>query len=249
MRIKILKGAFVCALLLFFISVQAQTFGELYYEQLSYGPPQRLRIHLKLVRLCSLDSSGISFQRTIYIIDRQNNQTISADLSLDSSRQMRRTNDPCIVSPSGDCYTIFYLHTDITNSFTGIFGFVTYLGCCRSFQNLSYEDNTEEFTNIAYSIKIPAPSQKINNSNAYFTTDTILHSCLNKPFIYNQRAVDADGDSLVYSFVKAIQYRVKKQNGEIIERIPIQPYPSYFYNAPFDTFPPLGSQIKIDSKT
>ena len=123
---------------------------------------------------------------------------------------MRRTNDPCIVSPSGDCYTIFYLHTDITNSFTGIFGFVTYLGCCRSFQNLSIEDNTEEFTNIAYSIKIPAPSQNINNSNAYFTTDTILHSCLNKSFIYNQQAVDADGDSLVYSFVKAIQYKVSK---------------------------------------
>lgn len=231
-------------------SSQAQTFGELYYEKLSGPPfgPQYLRIHLKLARLCSLDSAGMSFARMAYVIDRQSNKTIGANLILDSSRQMRKTNDPCIVVPSGDCYTIFYLHADIENTFTGVFGFVTYFGCCRSFQNLSYLDNTEEFNNIAYSVKIPALSQNIINSNAYFTTDTILHSCINKPFIYNQQAIDPDGDSLVYSFVKAIRYRVFKKNGDITP-IPEPPYTSYLYKSPFDTFPPLGSQVKINSKT
>ncbi len=161
---------------------------------------------------------------------------------------MRKTNDPCIAAPSGDCYTIFYLHADVKNSFTGVFGFVTYLGCCRSFQNLFIKDNSEEFDNIAYSIKIPGPSQNIINSNAYFTTDTILHACVDKPFVYRQQAIDPDGDSIVYSLVKAIQYRVSKKNGDITP-IPTAPYPSYFYNSPFDTFPPLGSNVKIDAKT
>jgi gliding motility-associated-like protein len=241
-----LKSIFFSCFFFSFISAQAQTFGELYYEKLP--GLQDLRIHLKLARLCSLDSSGISFTRTVYLIDRQANKTIGAGLILDSSKQMRRTNDPCIVSPSGDCYTIFYLHTDIKNSFTGVFGFVTYLGCCRSFQNLSYLDNLEEFDNIAYSVKVPAPSQNIINSNAYFTTDTILHSCINKPFTYNQQAIDPDGDSLVYSLVKAIRYRVSKKNG-VVTPIPEPPYTSYLYKSPFDTFPPLGSQVKINSKT
>ena len=52
-----------------------------------------------------------------------------------------------------------------------------------------------------YSINIPPSSvsgQNIINTSPYFVNYPPVYICVNKPIVYDNSAIDADGDSLVY---------------------------------------------------
>ena len=81
---------------------------------------------------------------------------------------------------------------------------IYYQRCCRNYtiQNLTYD--SRGFGSMdwgaTYTINIP-PSvndQQIPNSSPVFLNYPPIYICVNKPITYDNRAIDADGDSLVY---------------------------------------------------
>lgn len=99
-----------------------------------------------------------------------------------------RYRDTLILPPNDLGYTIYYQR------------------CCRNntIQNLTYNSrgNAAMDWGATYSINIPpssAQGQNIVNSSPVFKNYPPVYICVNKPINYDNSAVDADGDSLVYS--------------------------------------------------
>lgn len=87
------------------------------------------------------------------------------------------------------------------------FGYtIYYQRCCRNntIQNLTYDSrgNGAMDWGATYTINIPpsdANAQHISNTSPYFLNYPPVYICVNKPISYDNSAIDADGDSLVYS--------------------------------------------------
>lgn len=99
-----------------------------------------------------------------------------------------RYRDTLVLPPNDLGYTIYYQR------------------CCRNntIQNLTYNSrgNGAMDWGATYSINIPPSStqgQNIINSSPVFKNYPPIYICVNKPINYDNSAIDADGDSLVYS--------------------------------------------------
>jgi gliding motility-associated-like protein len=81
---------------------------------------------------------------------------------------------------------------------------IYYQRCCRNntIQNLTYDSrgNGAMDWGATYTVNIPPAvnNQHINNNSPYFVNYPPVYICVNKPIIYDNRAIDTDGDSLVY---------------------------------------------------
>jgi gliding motility-associated-like protein len=94
--------------------------------------------------------------------------------------------DTLILPPNDLGYTIYYQR------------------CCRNntIQNLTYDSRGGGAMDwgATYTINIP-PSvndQHVQNASPVFTNYPPVYICINKPIVYDNSAIDADGDSLVY---------------------------------------------------
>lgn len=82
---------------------------------------------------------------------------------------------------------------------------IYYQRCCRNntILNLTYDSrgNGAMDWGATYTINIPPSvnNQHINNTSPYFVNYPPVYICVNKPIVYDNRAIDTDGDSLVYS--------------------------------------------------
>lgn len=82
---------------------------------------------------------------------------------------------------------------------------IYYQRCCRNntILNLTYDSRGYGAMDwgATYTINIPPSvnNQQINNTTPYFVNYPPVYICVNKPILYDNRAIDADGDSLVYS--------------------------------------------------
>lgn len=95
--------------------------------------------------------------------------------------------DTLILPPSDLGYTIYYQR------------------CCRNntILNLTFDSrgNGAMDWGATYTINIPPSvnNQEVQNSSPYFVNYPPVYICVNKPITYDNRAIDTDGDSLVYS--------------------------------------------------
>ncbi len=96
--------------------------------------------------------------------------------------------DTLILAPNDLGYTVYYQR------------------CCRNntIKNLTYDSRGNGVMDwgATYSINIPPPTftgQTIPNSTPVFTNYPPVYICVGKPIVYDNSAIDADGDSLVYS--------------------------------------------------
>jgi len=81
---------------------------------------------------------------------------------------------------------------------------IYYQRCCRNntIQNLTYDSRGYGAMDwgATYTVNIPPAinNQHIPNNSPYFVNYPPVYICVNKPIIYDNRAIDIDGDSLVY---------------------------------------------------
>lgn len=121
---------------------------------------------------------------------------------------------------------------------------VTYQRCCRnsSIVNISNPGNV----GVTYSCFIPG---NINNNSAVFKNLPPDEIALNYPFVFDNSATDADGDSLSYELCSALD----DADGNNAKPFPPAPPPfdSAVYNAPYSSGNPIHCSVplKIDPLT
>ena len=103
-----------------------------------------------------------------------------------------------------------------------------------------------------YSINIPPANtagQQIVNSTPVFTNYPPLYICVNKPIVYDNSAVDAEGDSLVYSLCTPLSGAFPADPlNYYTEETP--PFEEVVWSTPYNINNMLGGvPLKINSKT
>lgn len=248
--------AFLLGLLLSFAAVHARhiTGGEMTYEYVSSsGNNITYRITLKLYRDCY--STGAQLDQVANISFFAKNGSGSSNFVTTRNVPLSdRTNlnlvdaGRCIDNPPVVCYElgiyIFTIELPVTEH-----GYVvSYQRCCR-IENMT---NVSGSGNVGgtYTADIPGrsvdPTAPRNNSAKFATKDTVV-VCEDNFFMYDFSATDIDGDSLSYSFCQAYS------GGSIRDPQPFDasppPYASVPYTFTFNAGFPLGSEVRINSRT
>ena len=149
-----------------------------------------------------------------------------------------RYKDTLILPPNDLGYTIYYQR------------------CCRNntIQNITYNSRGGGAMDwgATYSINIPPANtagQQIVNSTPVFTNYPPLYICVNKPIVYDNSAVDAEGDSLVYSLCTPLSGAFPADPlNYYTEETP--PFEEVVWSTPYNINNMLGGvPLKINSKT
>ena len=116
---------------------------------------------------------------------------------------------------------------------------ITFVRCCRNMQDNLINDNGKPFQGQTYYSFIPNPA--LRNSSPRFSGIPSPYMCAKDTTTFLNRAVDPDGDSLVYKFVLPWQGGEPSQGGAMPDpptqlRLPIEPVQyinGYSYINPF----------------
>ncbi|MEN9569504.1 MAG: hypothetical protein RL172_735 [Bacteroidota bacterium] len=161
-------------------------------------------------------------------------------------------DEPCITGDQRGCYyTIVVYQLDNYELPPNADGYtITYQRCCR-IANMDNLINSAEVGNT-YTIKIPGTSSPIpdanKNSSPDFSVNDTAVICGGSFFSVSLAATDVDGDSLSYSLCSAYQ------GGSVNTPTPNPAgspgsYTEVSYSIPYSGSSPMGSQVKINSKT
>jgi len=195
--------------------------GDMYYECLGNN---NYRITLKIYRDCySFGPTVAGFDAPAYIgiYDGSGNllEVEETYLTFGPTGIPPDTRDPCLQAPSTVCVE------------EGVYEFIKYLPprsggydivyvrCCRNatIQNIV----SPNATGATYITHIPDPGIASCNSSPRFAAFPPIVICANAPITFDHRAIDPDGDSLVYSLCTPY-------NGS--DSTNPQPYPEPFLN-------------------
>ncbi|HUZ58391.1 MAG TPA: PKD domain-containing protein [Hanamia sp.] len=151
---------------------------------------------------------------------------------------------PCISNAPNLSYHvgIFLLTVQLPDDSSGYTA--SFQTCCRvdNISNVMNVNGVE--TGSTFSCSIPPAIYKDNSPEFTTSIDVI---CGGKPFSLKFNATDADGDSLVYSFVEA--YDGGAQRDASNANPPPPPYNSVIYDNGYTAAAPLGLQATIDPHT
>ncbi|MEP6675308.1 MAG: PKD domain-containing protein [Ferruginibacter sp.] len=182
-------------------------------------------------------------------------QYANVNVALTKQTQLIKTYaSPCITGdPStltGAYYSVFTYELNNYELPVSPDGYtVSYQKCCRlnGMDNLS---NSGAVGNT-WSIQIPGSVNPIangdHNSSPIFPVDDTLLVCANNFFTYSFAGTDLDGDSLSYSFCYA--YPGGDQVNVNPDPATPPPYASVPYLAPYTGTQPLGTAVRINSRT
>jgi PKD repeat protein len=245
-------------LLLFICSFQAAARhvagGELFYEYMgsvSASGTSTYRITLRLFRDCLSNGPLLEAETVMVgIYSNTNNQLVnSVVLPLVTGISQISLNTaafPCLNGNVNVCYqTAMYSATiSIPDNVAGYT--LSRLGCCRinNISNLSIPTNvgSNYMTNIPGTSTLPVGH---NSSPQFNVKDTAL-VCAFKKFKLDFGALDADGDSLSYSFCSAYS---APNGGNNIQPTSILNQAVLPYTSPFSGEFPLGPGVTINSVT
>lgn len=105
-------------------------------------------------------------------------------------------NDPCVTPPTNFCYEVT-TYIDTINLPPLIGGYqISYQRCCRNINILNIINPS--CVGATYYATIPGPEIVAVNSNPVIKFWPPPFICLNKPWVFDDSAIDYDGDSLVY---------------------------------------------------
>jgi len=156
---------------------------------------------------------------------------------------------PCIKNPPDVFYDVGHYQFEVTLAGSANGYVITFQRCCRiaGINNLVGSSGV----GATYVAEIPGTSAlataPANNSAHFLGPDTVI-VCQHNSFSYSFNALDADGDSLSYSFCNAYI------GGTSTDPIPTPPntappYKSVPYTPPFSSERPMGAGVTIDPKT
>lgn len=211
----------------------------------------------------------------VFIHDLTYDSTWRHDWIFDSVSNSVNVVDPCIAFTAPPCYRIWYYHFDCQLAYNNNGYSVLYLDCCRDYyQNLytsfnasiydlqqlgmiwKSEDKTRPGNayinnSIAGVLNLPSKFKvNINHSPVFDAgTDTILYVCKNLDFEHVFNAIDADGDSLSYTFFPPRVFSVAGGPAHHIHIDTVGVTAPVQYPEPYDSAHPLGPDVTIDAKT
>ncbi len=233
--------------------------GWMYYEYLGPGlnDPTKLRYKIGLNFYIDCNSTLIenNFNFTIFSGAAPYNwiMDLSAPLITTGNTQNCNTQAcyPCINFIPTICYNVIHYEATVELAPSPDGYIFSKQRCCRvnGISNLTAPSNSIGAT---YSIRIPGFNELVaaahtNNSPKFIFNDTSI-VCGNNPFSLNFKAVDPDGDSLVYTFCDAY---VGGDNGANSNptTAATPPYTFVPYQFPYSGVRPLGAGVTIDPVT
>ena len=235
--------------------------GELIYEYLGAGSSpntDKFKITMRLFRECT--SSGQVLNAEIVQIGIYNNPSLDLNQTVYLTKEWTSQDPPSIQNTSG-------ITPCLTNEFdlcyqVGVFSNQVELPRTASGYTLSWiRFSRQKIVNVAdipypkYAVgatfitTIPGSNQLPSGSNScpqFGINDTVI-VCGNKNFDLSYKAIDVDGDSLVYSFTSPYN------GGDSI--IPNPSPPTFLrltplpFLSPFSGTSPLGVNVTINSST
>ncbi len=188
---------FLCLMSLLYLSKAKATHivgGELNYRNLGNN---NYELRLTVYRDCYVGVPPFDNPATVGVFNSNNQliKTIQMNfLGLDTLPPT--INDPCTIPPLDFCYEVTtYIAVVNLPPIPGGYQ-ISYQRCCRN-QNILNIVNPE-CTGATYYATIPGPEVVANNSNPVIKFWPPPFICLNKPWTFDDSAIDYDGDSLVY---------------------------------------------------
>ena len=230
------------------------TGGEIFYKLKSQsGNNYTYTVTLKLYRDHFSTGAQLDDAAAIAIYDRLTGKFVWDNNRTPITRSFVEFLDlispgPCINNPPTVFYDVGHYQFDVTLPGTANGYIIAYQRCCRiaGINNLLGSSSV----GATYVAEIPGtnplPTAPANNSAHFAGPDTVI-VCQHNSFTYSFNAVDADGDSLSYSFCDA--YVGGSSADPAPERPAAPPYPTVPYAPPFSASRPMGSRVTIDSKT
>jgi gliding motility-associated-like protein len=155
---------------------------------------------------------------------------------------------PCIINPPTVIYQVGHYNFTVTLP-ASLSGYtIAYQRCCRiaGINNLVGSSSV----GATYVAEIPGTSilssGPTNSSARFIGPDTVI-VCQRNAFTYSFNAVDADRDSLSYSFCEAY---IGGASGSPSPNPPAgPPYSSVPYSSPFSAVRPMGTSVTINPRT
>ncbi len=156
---------------------------------------------------------------------------------------------PCLFNIPTRCYKIINYETIVELDASPDGYIIAKQRCCRVGGISNIQPPSADF-GATWTIKIPGtndgPTAPMNASPDFIFNDTTL-VCGDSPFSMNFSAIDADGDSLSYSFVDA--YEGGSAGNANPNTASNPPYNTVPYLAPYSGIRPLGAAVTINPTT
>ena len=242
----------ISSFLLLTVSFAAHiTGGEMFYTYIGQnGGLYQYSVTLKLFRNCGTVGAPLDAQASIAIFNKATGLSVWASLVPMSNTEVLNLGfpGPCISNPPPVCYEVGYytFSVDLPGSSNGYT--VAYQRCCRiaGINNLTGSNAV----GATFTAEIPGTSPLAtapqNNSARFIGADTVI-VCANNYFSYSFGALDADRDSLRYTFCTAFE---GGSQGTAAPNPPLgPPYTPVPYSFPFSSNSPLGSGVNINPAT
>ncbi|MCX7607209.1 MAG: hypothetical protein N2170_08105, partial [Bacteroidia bacterium] len=193
---------YMVALSLGMLSARHIAGADFYYQ--CVDPVQHLYLfELWLYRDCT-DPAGADYDDPITIYVFRGNQTLYTTLNVRLSQSAPwnpQGIDACFLQRPGTCleegtYRFTLSLPPIPEGY-----YVAWARCCRNATITNLQDPL--FMGITYLTRIP-PARRVScNSSPRFVQRPPFFLCANRDFYFDHRAIDTDGDSLVYQIVAA----------------------------------------------
>ncbi len=250
-----MKRLFICLVLLIdFLYANADhiTGGEMFYTLAGVSNGQyRYNITIKLFMDC-FSPRQFSDPAVMGIFSRTTNARVTdVSVPLSGTEVLNLGNaGPCITDPPPVCYRVGYYEFSVTLPASPDGYIVTAM---VNYRINGISNLVGGYGNIGatYIGEIPGTSALASapaNNSARFTGSDLVVVCSGNSMSYSFAADDPDGDELRYSFCDAYQTSGGGGGGNGGSPGP-PPYFSVPYGGEFSGSSPLGSQVRINSKT
>jgi gliding motility-associated-like protein len=231
--------------------------GEMIYKYVGRGISPNSSIYtitLKLFRDQNTPPSGASMPDTVYIGVFNNDNGNQFPASQRPFIRLKSFEEPVPINPFPPCITgapdldyhvgYYNLTVELPQNTKGYTA--TFQTCCRVNLMRNVSDTTAKGfgTGSTYSCTIPPV---IDNCPSFTTGLDLI--CAKRQFKLNFNALDADNDSLVYSFCSAYDGGAAQNALNINPEGPRHPYTSVEYINGFSSLQPLGDKVSINRST
>lgn len=168
--------------------------GELNYKNLGFN---NYEIRLTVYRDCYVGIPPFDNPASVGIFNSSNQLLQTVQMTFRGLDTLQPTiNDPCTIPPLDFCYEVT-TYIDTINLPPLLGGYqISYQRCCRN-QNILNIINPA-CVGATYYASIPGPEVATTNSNPVINFWPPPFICVNKPWVFDNSAIDYDGDSLVY---------------------------------------------------
>lgn len=225
--------------------------GYIEYEYVGTPPnkPGFTRFNITVYQYLDCNSAGGQIDNEILLgvfneSTKLKDSTITIPLS--GARTNKKSSFVCIDNPPIVCYLVDYYSAvvDFKNNTAGYT--LSVQRCCRipGIVNVFNSSNT----GVTYSVKLNVAASGnglLANSSPIFSQEDTALVCASNGFTFPFKAIDPDGDSLIYRFTSGLNTPSREAKPDPLP----PPFPNLSYVSGYNAGQPLGSSVIINRNT